>query len=81
MTSHFNPFGPEQASFGGRAKAEHKVMQGKKGLETYLALPVAEYSTNVLKAKSIQRIGEDLFEVELETVTILEHTVTPVIKV
>ena len=56
-------------------------MEGKKSLQKYLALPVEEYSTNVLKAKSIQRIGKNLFEVELETATVLSYTVTPVIKV
>ena len=35
----------------------------------------------MLKAKSIQRIGKNLFEVELETAKVLGYTVTPVIKV
>ena len=56
-------------------------MEGNKSLEEYLALPVEEYSTNVLKAKSIKRIDNNLFEVELETVTILSYTVTPIVKV
>ena len=80
-----NPINPNPdlytASFGGQAKAKRKVMEGNKSLEEYLALPVEEYSTNVLKAKSIKRIDNNLFEVELETVTILSYTVTPIVKV
>ena len=56
-------------------------MEGKKSLEEYLALPVEEYSTNVLKAKSIKRLGQNLFEAELETATILGFTVTPIITI
>ena len=76
-----NPNNLYTASFGGQAKAKRKVIEGNKSLEEYLALPVEEYSTNVLKAKSIKRIDNNLFEVELETVTILSYTVTPIVKV
>ena len=79
--SGFNLFNPDLATLSGKAKAQQKVMQGKKSLENYLALPVEEYSTNVLKAKSIKRKGKNLFEVELETAKILSYTVTPIIQV
>ena len=80
-SNFLNPFGPDSASFGGQAKAQQKVMEGKKSLEKYLALPVEEYSTNVLKAKTIKRIDKNLFEVELETATVLGYTATPIFKV
>lgn len=63
----------------GKSKAEYKVNEGAKTLQAYLALPVSEYSTNVLQAKTIKRLDESTFECELETTTIFGYTVTPII--
>ena len=39
-----------------------------KGLKDYLQLPASQYSTNVLRAKTVTRLDDDTFQCELDPI-------------
>eukprot|EP00667_Euglena_gracilis_P004475 EG_transcript_4498 len=53
--------------------------QAGKGLFDYLRLPPSQYSTNVLRARSVVRLGTDTFSCELEGLDFLGVHITPVL--
>uniref|UniRef100_A0A6S9EBA2 Uncharacterized protein n=1 Tax=Heterosigma akashiwo TaxID=2829 RepID=A0A6S9EBA2_HETAK len=75
----FDPTKGKVVTWTAEYKASQQVVEGKRSLDDYLALPPSQYS--VLDEGMIQRLGENRFRTQVDPINMFGNKVIPVLEV